>query len=295
MTTDANRPVSAATLERIRRFRLIDDVFMRVCFQDNIECTQLVLRIILDKPDLRVQSVTAQKELAGLRGRSIRLDIAATDSEGRLYDIEIQRKDEGARPRRARGHQSLMDAATLGKNEDFERLPECFVILITENDVLKGGLPLYHIDRRVAETGLPFGDGSHIIYVNGAMRDGDTDLARLMHDFFCAEPKDMYYELLAEVTGHHKTDNEEIRKMGSVIEEILEEGRIEGREEGRIEGREEGREEGMIAARLRALEIMLQENRFSCEEMARYTSLPLDEVRRLAEERRNGSQSPEHP
>ena len=178
-----------------------------------------------------------------------------------------------------------MDAATLGKNEDFERLPECFVILITENDVLKGGLPLYHIDRRVAETGLPFGDGSHIIYVNGAMRDGDTDLARLMHDFFCAEPKDMYYELLAEVTGHHKTDNEEIRKMGSVIEEIL--------EEGRIEGREEGREEGMIAARLRALEIMLQENRFSCEEMARYTSLPLDEVRRLAREHGGGRQVPE--
>ena len=51
MTTDAKQPVSEATNRRIQRFPLIDDVFMRVCFQDNIECTELVLRSILDKPD----------------------------------------------------------------------------------------------------------------------------------------------------------------------------------------------------------------------------------------------------
>ena len=71
--------------------------------------------------------------------------------------------------------------------------------------------------------------------------------------------------------------------MGSVIDEILEEGRIEGREE------------GMVAARLRTLDVMLQEGKFSCEEMARYTSLPLDEVLRRAEERRGGRQSPGRP
>ena len=196
MTTDANHPVSAATLERIRRFRLIDDVFMRVCFQDNIECTQLVLRIILEKPDLLVQSVTAQKALSSLHGRTIYLDIAAIDSEGRLYDIEIQRRDEGARPRRARGHLSLMDAATLGKNEDFAQLPECYVIFITEKDVLKGGLPLYRIDRVIAGIGRPFDDGAHILYVNGAMRGGETALGKLMHDFFCTDPKAMHYCIL---------------------------------------------------------------------------------------------------
>ena len=57
MTEHTNHPVSEATLERIRRFRLIDDLFMRVCFQDNIECTELVWRIIRDKPDLQVKSV----------------------------------------------------------------------------------------------------------------------------------------------------------------------------------------------------------------------------------------------
>ena len=85
----------------------------------------------------------------------------------------------------------------------------------------------------------------------------------------------MHYKLLAEVTSHHKTNPEEIRKMSSVIEEILE----EGREEGRIKGREEG----MTTAMRRMLDVLLQEGKFSCEEMAKYTSLPLDEVQQAAE------------
>ena len=37
--------------KRIKRFRLFDDEFMTKCFEDNIECTELVLRIIMDKSD----------------------------------------------------------------------------------------------------------------------------------------------------------------------------------------------------------------------------------------------------
>ena len=42
-------------------------------------------------------------------------------------------------------------------------MPETYVIFITENDVLKGNLPLYHIERRIEELELAFGDESHII------------------------------------------------------------------------------------------------------------------------------------
>ena len=48
----------------------------------------------------------------------------------------------------------------------YDALTETYVIFITENDVLKSGLPIYHIDRIVQETGEPFGDEAHIIYVN---------------------------------------------------------------------------------------------------------------------------------
>ena len=44
-------------LKRIEAFRLIDDDFMNACFDNHPECAQLVLRILLDKPDLKVLEV----------------------------------------------------------------------------------------------------------------------------------------------------------------------------------------------------------------------------------------------
>ena len=66
-------------LQRIRGFRLIDDDFMNACFDDNIEGTELILRIILGKPDLSVKSVKTQKVMKNLLGRDIWPDIDATD------------------------------------------------------------------------------------------------------------------------------------------------------------------------------------------------------------------------
>ena len=45
-------------LRQIRNFRLMDDDFMNACFDNNIEATELLVRIILDRPDLRIKSVT---------------------------------------------------------------------------------------------------------------------------------------------------------------------------------------------------------------------------------------------
>ncbi len=48
---------------------MIDDDFMNACFDDNIEGTELILRIILNKPDLSVKSVKTQKVMKNLLGR----------------------------------------------------------------------------------------------------------------------------------------------------------------------------------------------------------------------------------
>ena len=69
--------VTVKDLERIRCFRLIDDEFMSVCFKDNIECTELVVRIVLDRKDIRVKEVHVQNQLKNLQGRSVTLDIYA--------------------------------------------------------------------------------------------------------------------------------------------------------------------------------------------------------------------------
>lgn len=47
-------------LQRIRGFRLLDDDFMTKCFEENTEAVELVLRIVLNKPDIKVEKIQTQ-------------------------------------------------------------------------------------------------------------------------------------------------------------------------------------------------------------------------------------------
>ena len=71
-------------LQRLRGFRLLDDDFMTKCFEGDTACIQLVLRIILEIPDLEVTDVRTQVFVENLLNRSVRLDVLATDSAGVL-------------------------------------------------------------------------------------------------------------------------------------------------------------------------------------------------------------------
>ena len=133
--------------KKVKDLRLIDDRFMNVCLKDNIECVQLIVRIILEKSDLIVTDVRTQEVMPNLVGRSVEFDVTATDSSGVIYDIEIQRENAGAGYKRARYHSSMIDSRKLKSGQPFDALPETFVIFITEHDPLGKGLPIYHIDR----------------------------------------------------------------------------------------------------------------------------------------------------
>ena len=111
-------------LQRLRGFRLLDDDFLTKCFEGDPKYIQLVLRIVLEKPDLVVEDVRTQVFVENLLNRSVRLDVLATDSLGQTINVEIQRSDKGAGRKRARYNSSMMDANLLHKSEDFDQLPE---------------------------------------------------------------------------------------------------------------------------------------------------------------------------
>ena len=178
-------------LQRLRGFRLLDDDFMSKVFEDK-KCAEFLLRIILNRDDLEVKKSNSQYSIKNLQGRSVRLDILAVDKKNRAYNIEIQRNDKGAGVKRARYNSAVIDANVTEPGEKYEKLNETYVIFITENDVLERGLPIYHIDRVIKETGEVFQDESHNIYVNSQMRN-DTALVKLMHYFSFTSAKDIYY------------------------------------------------------------------------------------------------------
>ena len=51
-------------------------------------------------------------------------------------------------------------------------------------DSLRAKILICHVERMIIETGEPFDDEEHIIFVNSEIQD-DTALGKLMHDFFC--------------------------------------------------------------------------------------------------------------
>ena len=165
-------------LERLQALRYIDDDFMTVCLEDNFEAVELILRIILNQDDIIIKSIKTQDPLKNLQGRSAVLDVHASDSTGRKFDIEIQRANKGAGSKRARYNSSLLDAHILKPGESTDNMPDSYVIFITENDVMKADLPIYHIDRVVKETGKLFKDEAHIIYVNSQIKDAFSENQR---------------------------------------------------------------------------------------------------------------------
>ena len=80
---------------------------MSKVFEDKA-CAEFLLQVILQRHDLKVQSVQGQYDIKNLQGRSVRLDILAVDTNNRTYNIEIQRSDRGAGAKRARYNSSLI-------------------------------------------------------------------------------------------------------------------------------------------------------------------------------------------
>lgn len=208
----------AEDLQRLSALRLLDDDFMNKVFEDKA-CAEFLLQIILQRSDLKVAQVHVQHAMKNLQGRSARLDILAVDEENRVYHIEIQRDDRGASVKRARYNSSLIDANITEPGEQYEKLNETYVIFITEHDVLKGGRPIYRIERTVQETGESFGDGTHILYVNAQMKD-DTALGQLMHDFACTSADEMHYQILADRVRYFKEDTEGVATMCKIMEDM---------------------------------------------------------------------------
>ena len=221
----------------IKNFTLMSDIFMRNVFKQR-ECLEYVLQVIMEKQDLRVIDQIIQKDYKNLQGRSAIMDCVARDSEGKQFDVEIQQDNEGASPKRARYHSGLMDMNTLNPGQDFDELPESYVIFITRDDILGYDFPIYHIDRHIKEADDSFQDEAHIIYVNSRKQE-DTELGRLMHDLHCRNADEMHSPVLAKRVHELKDTQKGVELMCHEMEKIYSEGMESGEKRGELKAKKE--------------------------------------------------------
>ena len=210
-------------LEKIQNLRLMDDELMTLVFSGDKEATEFLLKILLNRDDLKVKHSMTQMEKHNLFGRSVKLDIVAEDVYRQEYNIEIQRAGSGAGARRIRYHQAMMDSHTLKKREDFESLPNLYIIFILEEDIFKAEEAIYPVRKYIDVLDsdgkyLKFDDGCNIMYVNGEYR-GDDPLGKLMHDFSTPNADEMYYNQLAERVKFFKQQEKGVDMASKIVEE----------------------------------------------------------------------------
>ena len=105
--------------------------------------------------------------------------------------------------------------------------------------------------------------------MNGAKRGNDSELARLMQDFFCSNPDDMHNKKLAERARYLKFNEGGVTEMCELMEELA---------------REEAEKAAKKAAYKKSVEIArgLVNDGVSLEIVAKNTQLPREEVEAIA-------------
>ena len=283
----------------VKTLCMMNNKFMNAMLENNIPATQKMLRVIMKNDKIKVVSVRVQNFIQNLFGHSAQLDVLAEDENGKLFNVEIQRADEGGPAKRARFYSSSLDTVFLKAGHDYEELPETYVIFITENDVLQRNLPIYNIDRYISQNMEIFNDGSHIIYVNSKIQD-DTPLGKLMQDMYCTDPAQLNYKEFApqmEFLKHSKEGEGEMRdlfeeyaqKVGQQIGQQI--GQQLGQEIGEKIAKEKVKEATkkatMKAAKttkkktLKDMALKMLKRGDSVEDVAEITSLPPESVRAL--------------
>lgn len=161
------------------------------------------------------------------------------------------------------------------------------LIFITENDKYKQGVPLYHIERKIEDDdNALFGDGLHILYVNGEYQDVDTPVGRLMHDFYCTKAEDMYSKELAEEVKYLKETEGGREHMCKILEEMCEEvaEQVEKETAERVERETAERVEKETQKRVvkETVKSLLALGKLSHEDISASTGLSLEEIEELA-------------
>ncbi len=257
-----------------------DDFMFGVVMQDKELCKE-ALECMLGFEIDHIEYSEPQRAVAPLyTAHAIRLDVYVKDSN-RIYDVEIQNKDEHDIGRRTRYYQGMMDVDSLLKGEDYSELKESIVIFLCRFDPFKKGIPCYTVRRTCKQDASVFVDDAAIVQIfnctaydkieNESLRKflkfvqtnkAESDFTRRLNDMVETQKK---VEELKKTYLSWSLHDSDVRREGIAI--------------GEARGEKRGRSE----AKLEAARNMLLEN-LPEETIARCTGLPLETVQQLANE-----------
>ena len=200
--------------------------------------------------------------------KGVRLDIYAEDENHTHYNVEMQMRRKKALGKRSRYYHSQMVMEALESGEDYETIPDSFVIFVCDFDPFDRELYCYTFGSECEEDReVELDDGCHTIFLSTrGKNDGDVspELVRFLK-FVTADLEESERDFEDGLVRRFQETIREIkadREMGGrymIFEEMLREEKQEGRLEGRLEGIQEGIQEGKLEANKELILELLEE------------------------------------
>ena len=181
--------------------------------------------------------------------KGVRLDIYAEDENHTHYNVEMQMKKKTALGKRSRYYHSQMVMEALTSGEDYETMPDTFVIFVCDFDPFGEHLYCYTFGNECRENkNVKLDDGSYTIFLSTRGENEEEVPAELVRflKFVTADleesEEDFQDELVKQFqeTIHNIKADREMGERYMIFEEMLREEKLEGRQEGRIEATREG-------------------------------------------------------
>ncbi|MBR2086122.1 MAG: Rpn family recombination-promoting nuclease/putative transposase [Oscillospiraceae bacterium] len=202
--------------ELVKQFNLMHDDFFAVVMRDK-EPLEVVLRILLQKPDLVVQDVRVQYVMRNLGSHSVILDVFAEDSTGKLYNVEVQVENRDDHQKRVRYYQANMDTAFLNKGRHYSELPDLYLIFIASFDLFGDGLVCYEVERTLKHNRKVIDNGVHELYFN-TKADDSSEIAKLLHYFEHTDDSNDEYGALSDAVKRYKNTREGVSHVCDAVE-----------------------------------------------------------------------------
>lgn len=162
-----------SVLASLQKLNLMDDFLFDAATVD-LEVCKIIIELSLGITIRSIEWKEGQKVIHNLPGsRGIRMDFYVEDDLGQVFDVEMQKRNEGNIPKRTRFYQALIDAPMLKSGErGFDGLKPAYIVVICGFDLFGYGLYRYTFDNRCKEIpDLVMGDECQKIILNTKGKD----------------------------------------------------------------------------------------------------------------------------
>lgn len=257
MVKNENFIMQAKESKTLQELNLTDDFLFDVATEELENCKA----IIELTTGLRLKSLkwkSGQKVIHNLPGkRGVRLDFIAESEDGRIFDVEMQNRNEGNIPKRTRFYQALIDAPILKSGErGFDKMNPLYIIIICNYDPYGKKKYCYTFDNQCKEVpGLRLGDEVTKLLLS-TKGENEEEVSKKLVDFLHYVTESNENGLPDECDERLKRLHESIREIKASADMEVEYMKMEERE--RII-RDEGKQIGIINGKIESVLELLED------------------------------------